>query len=769
MTYQELLVYFAKMSAQILNLILHLILAALYVPVLVNLIRRRAGHETAALLLSGYVAVGLLLDVGEGLWRGGQLYIATARVANDFQIYGALALAFLLTLTVLSFIRRDLLTWLSAGAFWILGFIVIVPNLLGLGAVIWTSGRFALTLERLAPTWAALGWLVFTLGSIINVRLAHARSRQPLFRNRLNYWTPVFLLLIINDILIIIGRALPGNPLRLGAAVLAAFIIVTHDPPDLREVARRVLTYIITTLVIVAFYVAGFSASQTVFKALPNFNPLLVGAGIALLLSFIFTPLLSLVRRWVNRWLNIQEFHAGRTLHAYSEQISNILDMQRLANVAVGLIIEAMDITRGFLFLIDSELTPDAQKSYRLRAVRNQGERQVKIITLASDHPIVKHLTVEQRPLLQYDLDLLPIFRSVSSSEREWFSHLEAEVYLPIFSKREWIGLLSLGSKISGNRYTEEDLVTLSALANQTAVALENARLVDNLVQLNTELRQAYRSLDKANRDLERLDQTKSDFISIASHELRTPLTTMVGYTEMLIEDITLPPNVHEMVKGISKGTKRLHEIMDSMFDIAGIDTRTLQLHLIPVDTALLIKEVGERLVQSFMERKQTFTIKMQPVPMVKADPNLLKKLIQHLLTNAIKFTPNNGKVIVDAKSLPAHNSELPNGGLEIVFSDTGVGVDPELSEVIFSKFYQPGDLNKHSTGKTKFKGSGSGLGLALSKGIVEAHGGRIWVESTGYDDVNFPGSKFHVVLPLSNLDKGEEIMMGSELKYELG
>ena len=98
----------------------------------------------------------------------------------------------------------------------------------------------------------------------------------------------------------------------------------------------------------------------------------------------------------------------------------------------------------------------------------------------------------------------------------EWFNHLEAEVYLPIFSKREWSGLLTLGAKISGKRYTDNDLVTLSALANQTAVALENARLVDNLVQLNTELRQAYRSLDKANQDLERLDQTKSDFISIS-------------------------------------------------------------------------------------------------------------------------------------------------------------------------------------------------------------------------------------------------------------
>jgi signal transduction histidine kinase len=757
------------MSVQDLTLILHLILAVIYLPLLFTLIRRHAGQETAAMLFSGYVLVGLFLVVAEGLWRSGRLYIASPQIANDFQTYGALTLAFLLTLTVASFTRRNLRLWLGVGIFWLFGFIAIALNALRFGEVVWANGNFTLTYERLLPAWAMLGWLVFMLGGVLSVRSAFARSRQPLLRNRLNYWTPVFLLVALNDVLILGGIPLPGNPIRLAAALLGTFIIVTHDPPDLVEVARRVVTYVITTIVIVAFYVAGFSASQTVFKALPNYSPLLVGAGIALLLSFIFTPLLSVVRRWVNGWLNIREFHPSRTLHAYSEQISNILDMQRLADVAVGLIIEAMDISRGFMFLVDSEITGDGQKAYRLRAVRNQGERQLRTLTLANDHPVAKQLTVDQRPLLQYDLDLLPVFRSVSSAEREWFNHLEAEVYLPIFSKREWIGMLALGAKISGNRYSEDDLVTLAALANQTAVALENARLVENLVQLNTELRQAYRSLDKANRDLERLDQTKSDFISIASHELRTPLTTIIGYTEMLMEDRSLPPGVHAMLRSISSGTRRLHEIMDSMFDIAQIDTRTLQVHVTPVDTASLIKEVSSSLEQSFQERKQTLTIDIPSLPMAKADPNLLKKLFQHLLTNAIKFTPNDGRITVAARALPTRSAELPYGGVEIVVSDTGVGVDPASQDIIFSKFYQPGELSKHSTSKTRFKGSGAGLGLALSKGIVEAHGGRIWVESKGYDEVNFPGSKFHVVLPLSNSKNGDESKLGTEVNVQLG
>ena len=243
------------------------------------------------MILGGYVTLALLLAIGEGLWQAGQLYIASEQIANDFQVYGALALSFILLLSIRSFTRRDFTVWLGLGLFWVLGFLVILPNIFRFGEVIWKTGAFTLTLERLAPAWGALGWLVFTLAGYLSVRSVYKHSRQPLLRNRLNYWSPVFLLIVLNDVLVIVNRPLPGNPIRLAAATLAGFIVVTHDPPDLREVARRVFTYIITTLVIVAFYVAGFSASQTVFDALPNYNPLLVGAGIALLLSFIFTPL----------------------------------------------------------------------------------------------------------------------------------------------------------------------------------------------------------------------------------------------------------------------------------------------------------------------------------------------------------------------------------------------------------------------------------------------------------------------------------------------
>jgi signal transduction histidine kinase len=149
------------------------------------------------------------------------------------------------------------------------------------------------------------------------------------------------------------------------------------------------------------------------------------------------------------------------------------------------------------------------------------------------------------------------------------------------------------------------------------------------------------------------------------------------------------------------------------------------------------------------------------------ARTDLLEKLFQHLMGNAIKYTPNNGKISVTAKPSTIRNTDFPDGGIEIIVSDTGVGVDPHARDIIFSKFYQPGELSKHSTSKTRFKGSGAGLGLALSKGIVEVHGGSIWVESKGYDEEKFPGSQFHVALPL-RLDKGQEAVLGTKVNAQV-
>ncbi len=732
-----------------------LVLAALYLPVLLFSFQRSEGQEVTAGLVGAYAALAMLWDGSEAFRRAGKLTGIDAELFQNLALFAVLILVVLAALILLTFLRREnWWVWAAAAGVWILGLILISLSVNSLPHTIWTNGKLFLPRERLGLTWSFIGWLGFFIGGLVTVLRARRQTRQPLLRNRLTYWLLIYGLIFANDVTILGDARLPGNPLRLAAAILLAYAALTHNLPDVRQILRRALVYAITTLLIVAFYVAGFAFSQTVFRAEPNFNPLLIGALIALILALIFTPLLSLVRRTVDRWLRADQYDTSRALHEYSESISNILDMDRLAAVAVGIILETMKISRAFLFLVDTERDADGQINYRLRAARSSAERQIIAMQLNDSGPIASALTKEGRPLLQYDLDLLPAYRAITPFEREWFHRLETEVYVPIFAKRKWIGLLAIGSKLSGNRFTEEDLVTLSALANQTAVALENARLVDNLMRLNTELRSARHALEKSNRDLERLDRTKSDFISIASHELRTPLTVIKGYTEMLLEDATLDPNFVQVIQNIHQNTLRLHEIMDSMFDIAQIDARTMKLNFQNMDLGTVLEEVCRAQEQTVRERKQAITLNLPPLPRFKGDPHSLEKVFEHLIQNAIKFTPNEGQVTVTGRAIQPADGDLPHGGIEIVVSDTGIGVDPNYREIIFTKFYQPGDLRKHSTSKTRFRGGGSGLGLALSKGIVEAHGGRIWVESPGYDELHFPGSHFHILLPL---DKREE------------
>ena len=744
------------------------IAAALYLPIVFFAILRREGQEVTAGLIVFYALIGMGLGIFEAFWRGGSLSQMDALEFGDIEVYGALVLAFLMMITAHVFMRRSPMGWLVVGGVVGIVLAILSNQEMQFPHVIWSSGDLILTNDRLGIMWTVVGWLVFMIGAAFAVTDAYQKSRQPLLRNRLVYWIPVFILITINDGLILGGVSIPGNPLRLLAAALMGYLALTHNLPDVRQIMRRVLVYLITVFLIMAFYVLSVSFVIAIFRALPYFNPLFLGAVFSLLLAILFTPLLSLVRRLVDAWLHIDQYNAGRTLQEYSESISNILEMERLASVAVGIIMENMRVQRGFLFLVDQGRDANGLRTYQLRAVRNVEERQVISIELAENDPIALHFTRDGRPLLQYDIDLLPAFRAASALQHEWFKSLECEVYVPISSKRQWIGMLAFGAKLSGHRYTEDDLVTLSALGNQTAVALENARLVDNLMRLNNELRRARRQLENTNRALERLDQTKSDFISIASHELRTPLTVIKGYVEMLLENPGMDPAVHPFLNGINEGTVRLHEIMDSMFDIAQIDARALQLHLQQVDLGNLIQEICQAQSKGAKDRHLSLCIDLPILPNLKADPNSFRKVFQHLVNNAVKFTPDGGKVTVTGHVVDERPNDLPEGGVEIIVSDTGVGVDPNFRELIFTKFYQSGDLTKHSTSKSRFKGGGSGLGLALSKGIVEAHNGRIWVESPGYDEVHFPGSQFHVLIPLTKLAEDESLKMSGPVKVSL-
>lgn len=132
---------------------------------------------------------------------------------------------------------------------------------------------------------------------------------------------------------------------------------------------------------------------------------------------------------------------------------------------------------------------------------------------------------------------------------------------------------------------------------------------------------------------------------------------------------------------------------------------------------------------------------------MVQGDSKQLQSALSRIINNAVKYTPDGGRISITARLLQGKPLD-ENPFIEIVIADTGVGIELEKQKLIFEKFGTAEDVALHSTSKTKFMGGGAGLGLTIAKGVIEAHEGRIWVESAGYDKENLPGSKFFILLP---------------------
>ncbi len=269
---------------------------------------------------------------------------------------------------------------------------------------------------------------------------------------------------------------------------------------------------------------------------------------------------------------------------------------------------------------------------------------------------------------------------------------------------------------------------------------------IEQVTHFENESRVAYLSneLDNLQKKIERLDKSKSNFVSVAAHELKTPLTLIEGYAAM-IGDLTPQEleQIHTLVQGVHNGIRRLRVMVDDMLDVSLIDNNLLALNFQPVWLNRILKLIKAELQGTITDRNQT--LDLRPFPgsdeLIFADPERLYQAVKNVVSNAIKYTPDGGTITVDGRVL--------TGFVEMTVQDTGIGISAENLDVIFEKFGQLGNVSLHSSGKTKFKGGGPGLGLPISKGIIEAHGGTIWVESPGYDENACPGATFHILLPL--------------------
>ena len=262
--------------------------------------------------------------------------------------------------------------------------------------------------------------------------------------------------------------------------------------------------------------------------------------------------------------------------------------------------------------------------------------------------------------------------------------------------------------------------------------------------EMETRVAHISSEMEKVQKRMEQVDKSKSAFISVAAHELKTPITLIEGYASMM-DDLARDKNngtLEGLLAGMNTGIGRLRIIVDDMIDVSLIDNKLLTLNFQPIQIAHTISAIQMEVAGILANRKLTLEIVEfdGSKQWIYADSTRLMQAIQNVINNAIKYTPDGGKITIDGRTLP--------GFIEVTVSDTGIGISAENQAVIFEKFGQLGRVELHSSGKTKFKGGGPGLGLPIARGILEAHGGSIWVESEGYDEIRCPGSRFHILVP---------------------
>lgn len=257
------------------------------------------------------------------------------------------------------------------------------------------------------------------------------------------------------------------------------------------------------------------------------------------------------------------------------------------------------------------------------------------------------------------------------------------------------------------------------------------------------------RELEQANETLRRLDKMKDTFIQLTAHELRTPLTLVYGYSRLLEDNPAIKSVLKEdetartLLRGLVDAIERMQGIVNEILTISRVMTNQIDMTISPFSPAQLVQKVVNSYEPALRSRRLTLVIEPTGWPSkMRGDAELLSLAISNLVSNAIKYTPDDGKITITAAA--------DEQTIRIRFCDTGIGIAKEEQQRIFDRFHTAGDPLLHSTSKTAFRGGGLGLGLAVCKSIIEAHGGQVWVESAGYDIDRLPGSQFIVSLPLA-------------------
>lgn len=571
--------------------------------------------------------------------------------------------------------------------------------------------------------------------------------------NRALFWIINTALLMLGILLTSTGTAiitLLGMLLLFLGVVGASYASQSHRIFSMRNgffIALRIVAFvsIAWAMIFTSTYLIVTTGIST------DAQGLLIIAGLAIIVAGLYIPIRQFVEYLIQQFSRYGRIDPTKATQEYSQIISEAVELEQLLVIATNTLNRVLGVHSSTIVLLNSAAT--ARDTVELIALNADSTGKTNGV-FHVESPVYTQLVIKREPITQFDLDHDPKYKVMSEDEKQFFHLLKMSAYAPIVLENVMIGILACGEKVDDTAFYPRDLELLTLLAQQTGIALRNARLVEDLQHLNKSMQSLNQTLKNTNEQLGRMDSVKSDFVTIASHELRTPLAQIRGYTDIMEalneQGLLDQEQTQTMVGNLAKATERMEELISAMLDVSQLDVDAMDLHFTETSILSVISLAIEPMNEAINQRRISLFVKgLKGLPAIQADLQRLVQAFRNIIVNAVKFTPDGGKIEIIGEFQKVDTS--PNSDFLLIrISDTGVGIDPNNLEMIFKKFFRAYDPSLHSTGTYKFLGAGPGLGLTIARGVIEGHGGQIWAESDAHDMKNFPGATFYISLPVS-------------------
>jgi signal transduction histidine kinase len=469
---------------------------------------------------------------------------------------------------------------------------------------------------------------------------------------------------------------------------LLALGLITYDIVALRlftirfVVARSVAYVLLLLFFAGGYYILALQAGNYVFNhtvQIPQAEQL-YQVVIALGLAFLFQPLRRMFEKFTNNLFYREHYDTQELVNGFSRILVSERDIKPLLQQSITYLCDNLHIKSGRA-LVYSDNKVFATAWHQAQPLSKSA--QAELPNLSSSTIQVSEELAEE------------------DATRIFMDKYNLRVSVPLVSHNEYIGLLLLDDKLSGDVYTNQDINALEIIRQELAIAIQNAR--------------AYRQLKNAKAALEQLDEMKSEFIALSSHNLRTPLTIIKSISGML-SDSRLPDQAHEYVKTLSNASAELGDLIEELLAISTIEAGSqfkAAFEEVAVDT--LLQPLADQAKTKTTAKGVKFELEIKKNDLkIMANPKHLQIVIKNLLDNAIKFT-NKGKITVTVQA--------EDRNCIIKISDTGVGMSNESVKHLFTKFHRGTDYLTYNY-------TGVGVGLYLAKLVIEEHNGQIEVSS---------------------------------------